>query len=113
MGVVANACKEEKEEAKARKKMQQQEQEQQQQGGLYVKVMTDEQLEVLRKQISVYATICEELVKLHKVLTAQQDSLSGLSLLNPCPFGFRFCPFQNFLMGLRFSHLGLHFFVCK
>lgn len=84
MGVVGNACKEEKEEEKARKKMQQQqqqqqEQEQQQQGGLYVKVMTDEQLEVLRKQISVYATICEELVKLHKALTAQQDSLSGLS----------------------------------
>ncbi|XXG87404.1 hypothetical protein AAC387_Pa11g2097 [Persea americana] len=84
MGVVGNACKEEKEEEKARKKMQQQqqEQEQQQQGGLYVKVMTDEQLEVLRKQISVYATICEELVKLHKALTAQQDSLSGMRVGN-------------------------------
>lgn len=38
-------------------------------GGL----MTDEQMELLRKQISVYATICEQLVEMHKAITAQQD----------------------------------------
>ena len=48
-------------------------------GMLYVKVMTDDQLETLRKQIALYATICEQLVELHKNLTAQQD-LAGLSL---------------------------------
>lgn len=48
-------------------------------GLLYVKVMTDEQMELLRKQISVYATICEQLVEMHKSITAQQD-LAGYSL---------------------------------
>lgn len=43
-------------------------------GGLYVKVMTDEQMELLRRQISVYATICEQLVTMHKSITAQQDA---------------------------------------
>ncbi|CAN6916081.1 unnamed protein product [Brassica oleracea var. botrytis] len=42
-------------------------------GGMYVKVMTDEQLETLRKQIAIYATICERLVEMHKTLTSQQD----------------------------------------
>ncbi|GAV83034.1 Homeobox domain-containing protein [Cephalotus follicularis] len=46
-------------------------------GGMYVKVMTDEQLETLRKQIAVYATICENLVEMHKTLTAQQDLAGG------------------------------------
>ena len=46
-------------------------------GGMYVKVMTDEQLETLRKQIAIYATICERLVEMHKTLTSQQD-LAGL-----------------------------------
>ncbi|KAF8410643.1 hypothetical protein HHK36_003175 [Tetracentron sinense] len=46
---------------------------------MYVKVMTDEQMEVLRKQISVYANICEKLVEMHKAITAQQD-LSGMRL---------------------------------
>ncbi|KAH7566168.1 hypothetical protein ACOSP7_022504 [Xanthoceras sorbifolium] len=50
-------------------------------GVMYVKVMTDEQLETLRKQIAVYATICEDLVKMHKSLSAQQD-LSGGRLAN-------------------------------
>ncbi|XP_072995759.1 WUSCHEL-related homeobox 8-like [Typha latifolia] len=49
-------------------------------GVLYVKVMTDEQMEVLRKQISIYATICEQLVEMHKAVTAQQDSLAGIRL---------------------------------
>jgi len=48
-------------------------------GGLYVKVMTDEQMELLRHQISVYASICEQLVEMHKAITAHQD-LAGLSL---------------------------------
>lgn len=42
-------------------------------GGLYVKVMTDDQMELLRQQISVYATICEQLVEMHKAVTTQQD----------------------------------------
>ena len=46
-------------------------------GVMYVKVMTDEQLETLRKQISVYASICEHLVEMHKNLSAHQD-LAGL-----------------------------------
>ncbi|PNY06000.1 WUSCHEL-related homeobox 13-like protein, partial [Trifolium pratense] len=48
---------------------------------MYVKVMTDEQLETLRKQIAVYATICEQLVQMHKTLSAQQD-LAGARLGN-------------------------------
>ncbi|KAJ6773395.1 BINDING PROTEIN putative-RELATED [Salix purpurea] len=51
-------------------------------GGLGVKVMTDEQMEMLRKQISVYATICEQLVEMHKALSAQQD-FAGMRLGNP------------------------------
>lgn len=50
-------------------------------GGMFVKVMTDEQMEVLRKQIAVYATICEQLVELHKSLTSQHD-LAGARLVN-------------------------------
>ncbi|GFP86718.1 wuschel-related homeobox 8 [Phtheirospermum japonicum] len=50
-------------------------------GGVFVKVMTDEQMEVLRKQIAVYATICEQLVELHKSLTSQND-LAGVRLGN-------------------------------
>ncbi|KAL3652769.1 hypothetical protein CASFOL_002450 [Castilleja foliolosa] len=42
-------------------------------GGVFVKVMTDEQLEVLRKQIAVYGTICEQLAELHKSITSQND----------------------------------------
>ncbi|GKC80213.1 hypothetical protein Tco_1130987, partial [Tanacetum coccineum] len=41
--------------------------------GMFVKVMTDEQMEVLRKQIAIYATICEQLVDLHKSLTSHHD----------------------------------------
>lgn len=46
-------------------------------GTLYVQVMTDEQMEVLRRQISVYATICEQLVEMHKAVTAHNDSIAG------------------------------------
>ncbi|KAK1361587.1 hypothetical protein POM88_046061 [Heracleum sosnowskyi] len=51
-------------------------------GGMFVKVMTDEQMEVLRKQIAVYATICQQLVDLHKSLTNQHD-LAGVRMGNP------------------------------
>ncbi|CAI0421819.1 unnamed protein product [Linum tenue] len=44
---------------------------------LYVKVMTDDQLQTLRKQIAVYATICEQLVDMHKTLSAHQDLAAG------------------------------------
>ncbi|RVW24766.1 WUSCHEL-related homeobox 13 [Vitis vinifera] len=50
-------------------------------GVLYMKVMTDAQMEILRKQISVYATICEQLVEMHKSLTSHQD-LAGVRLGN-------------------------------
>ncbi|KAJ7953228.1 WUSCHEL-related homeobox like [Quillaja saponaria] len=49
-------------------------------GVMYVKVMTDEQLETLRKQISVYASICEQLVEMHKTFSAQD--LAGVRLGN-------------------------------
>lgn len=49
--------------------------------GMFVKVMTDEQMEVLRKQIAIYATICEQLVDLHKSLTSHHD-LAGVRLGN-------------------------------
>lgn len=58
-------------------------------GVLYVKVMTDEQMEVLRRQISVYATICEQLVEMHKAVTAQQDSLAGGPPSPPLPLRLR------------------------
>lgn len=48
--------------------------------GGYVKVMTDEQMEVLRKQISIYATICEQLVEMHRALTDHQDTIAGRSI---------------------------------
>ncbi|XP_020573161.1 WUSCHEL-related homeobox 8-like, partial [Phalaenopsis equestris] len=54
-------------------------------GVLYVKVMTDEQMEILRRQIAVYATICEQLVEMHKAVSAQQDSLAGMR------FGSLYC----------------------
>ncbi|KAI3813674.1 hypothetical protein L1987_18403 [Smallanthus sonchifolius] len=50
-------------------------------GGMFLKVMTDEQMEVLRKQIAIYATICEQLVDLHKSLTSHHD-LAGVRLGN-------------------------------
>ncbi|RZB43196.1 WUSCHEL-related homeobox 13 [Glycine soja] len=46
---------------------------------MYVKVMTDEQLETLRKQIAVYGTICEQLIEMHRTLSAQQDLAGSYS----------------------------------
>lgn len=45
--------------------------------GVRGQVMTDEQMEVLRRQISVYATICQQLVEMHKATMAQQNAMSG------------------------------------
>ncbi|KAH0449253.1 hypothetical protein IEQ34_023053 [Dendrobium chrysotoxum] len=56
-------------------------------GVLYMKVMTDEQIEVLRRQISIYATICEQLVVMHRTLSSRQEALAGMNfgtmLYNP------------------------------
>ncbi|THU74720.1 hypothetical protein C4D60_Mb04t36360 [Musa balbisiana] len=72
-------------------------------GVLCAKVMTDEQMEVLRSQISAYATICEQLVEMHRTMTAQQDSLSGpLSVSSPPPHGRFGC---SWVAGTRSSHL--------
>ncbi|KAE9589283.1 hypothetical protein Lal_00000281 [Lupinus albus] len=48
---------------------------------MYVKVMTDEQLETLRKQIAVYAIISEQLIQMHSTLSAHHD-LAGVRLGN-------------------------------
>ncbi|RWW23332.1 hypothetical protein GW17_00012428, partial [Ensete ventricosum] len=53
-------------------------------GDVCAKVMTDEQMEVLRKQIAAYATICEQLVEMHRAIAAQQDWLSGMRLGSLC-----------------------------
>ncbi|KAJ7295800.1 hypothetical protein O6H91_04G044800 [Diphasiastrum complanatum] len=37
-------------------------------------VMTDEQLETLRRQISVYGTICQQLIQMHKAASVLQQS---------------------------------------
>eukprot|EP00249_Psilotum_nudum_P016275 c25757_g1_i1 orf=341-850(-) len=42
-------------------------------------VMTEEQLEILRRQISAYATICQQLVELHKAIMVQQTTLTDPS----------------------------------
>ncbi|GMP32169.1 hypothetical protein CsSME_00006053 [Camellia sinensis var. sinensis] len=49
--------------------------------GVFVKVMTDEQLEILRKQIAAYAAICDQLVQMHKSLSSHSD-LTGARLGN-------------------------------
>lgn len=52
--------------------------------------MTEEQLETLRRQISVYATICQQLVEMHKASVSQQSTLPGQSaeLLLICMIAF-------------------------
>lgn len=42
--------------------------------------MTEEQVETLRHQISVYAAICEQLVEMHKTITSHQDTIAGMRL---------------------------------
>lgn len=45
----------------------------QSQNWLNVKVMTDDQMELLRKQISIYATICEQLIEMRKAISVHHD----------------------------------------
>ncbi|RRT64135.1 hypothetical protein B296_00038764 [Ensete ventricosum] len=47
------------------------------QGASCAKVMTDEQMELLRRQISAYAAICKQLVEMHRIIMAQQGAFSG------------------------------------
>lgn len=54
-------------------------------GAPRAQVMTDEQLETLRRQISVYATICQQLVEMHKATMAQQNAISGRLMYTPWP----------------------------
>ncbi|VVA92006.1 unnamed protein product [Arabis nemorensis] len=41
------------------------------------RVMTDEQMEVLRKQIAIYSTICDQLVLLHNSLSSGMNQIGG------------------------------------
>ncbi|KAF2613572.1 hypothetical protein F2Q70_00013039 [Brassica cretica] len=66
-----------------------------------MKVMTDEQLETLRKQIAIYATICERLVEMHKTLTSQQDLAAELQ--NRFSLGF-----LSFCLTLVLKQLSFH-----
>ncbi|CAL9752191.1 unnamed protein product [Musa acuminata subsp. burmannicoides] len=50
------------------------------QGASCVQVMTDGQMELLRRQISAYAVISERLVEMHRAVWAQQDAFSGMKL---------------------------------
>ncbi|XP_050377882.1 WUSCHEL-related homeobox 8-like [Argentina anserina] len=47
---------------------------------LACRVMTDDQVEQLRKQIAVYGVICEQLVNMHKEYTAQHHDPSGMKV---------------------------------
>jgi hypothetical protein len=47
--------------------------------------MTEEQLEALRRQISVYATICQQLVEMHKASLSEEISAPGQYHLNKGP----------------------------
>ncbi|CAM6024323.1 unnamed protein product [Sphagnum balticum] len=49
-------------------------------------VMTDEQMETLRRQISVYSTICQQLVEMHKACLAQQPPLPGIMIGGQLPY---------------------------
>ncbi|KAL0289395.1 UNVERIFIED_CONTAM: WUSCHEL-related homeobox 8, partial [Sesamum angustifolium] len=66
-------------------------------GGGFVKVMTDEQMEVLRKQIAAYAAICEQLVDLHKSLSSQND-LAVVLLLGKVEL-------SKYTSGVRFGNI--------
>ncbi|KAL6174776.1 hypothetical protein ACLB2K_051422 [Fragaria x ananassa] len=65
-------------------------------------VMTDDQVEQLRKQIAVYAVICEQLVDTHKAFTAQQD-LAGSSLN---------IQFQLLYLSCQFLFVGFIYSIC-
>ncbi|XP_074592165.1 WUSCHEL-related homeobox 8-like [Curcuma longa] len=44
------------------------------------KVMTDEQIETLRRQIAAYTTICEQLAEMHRETTLRQESFPGMGM---------------------------------
>ncbi|XP_045797349.1 WUSCHEL-related homeobox 13-like [Trifolium pratense] len=48
------------------------------------KVMTDEQIETLRKQIAAYGTICEQLVQMHHKTISSHQNLTGARLRGMC-----------------------------
>jgi hypothetical protein len=52
----------------------------------FFQVMTDEQMETLRRQISVYSTICQQLVEMHKACLAQQPPLPGIMIGGQLPY---------------------------
>lgn len=51
-----------------------------QNGAYNGRVMTEEQMEILRKQIAVYAVICDQLVLLHNSLSSSHPFSSGTLL---------------------------------
>ncbi|XP_050229522.1 WUSCHEL-related homeobox 8-like [Mercurialis annua] len=55
-----------------------------------VKVMTDDQLEMLRKQISIYSSLCESLVQTHTAFSGQHH-LSGMRM--PSSYNGPFWPY--------------------
>ncbi|XP_050229530.1 WUSCHEL-related homeobox 8-like [Mercurialis annua] len=79
---------------------------------LGVKLMTDDQMEMLRKQISVYTTLCQSLVQMHNSISARQD-FSGMRVassynapfwsytLNKIPSRQRWAPKQEQLQKLE------------
>lgn len=68
-----------KKKKKRRKQSGEREMEKESQNGAYVGrgVMTEEQMETLRKQIAVYAVICEQLALLHNSLSSFHPLSSG------------------------------------
>ncbi|XP_013717606.2 WUSCHEL-related homeobox 14-like isoform X1 [Brassica napus] len=76
---------------KRRKQSGEREMERENQNGAYVGrgVMTEEQMETLRKQIAVYAVICEQLALLHNSLSSFQPLSSGSRVgINPNGDGY-------------------------
>eukprot|EP00252_Welwitschia_mirabilis_P017818 TRINITY_DN3963_c0_g1_i2.p1 TRINITY_DN3963_c0_g1~~TRINITY_DN3963_c0_g1_i2.p1 ORF type:complete len:293 (-),score=45.29 TRINITY_DN3963_c0_g1_i2:629-1507(-) len=55
-------------------------------------VMTEAQLDTLRRQISVYSTICNQLVEMHKVMSQQAASSRDNMLYDPVMGGPGFRP---------------------
>uniref|UniRef100_A0A452XJ99 Uncharacterized protein n=1 Tax=Aegilops tauschii subsp. strangulata TaxID=200361 RepID=A0A452XJ99_AEGTS len=68
----------------------------------YVKVMTNDPMEALQKQISIYATICEQLVEMHRAFTEHQDSIAGMYT---CEY-FLFSNPNNLITRIQFAYLG-------
>ncbi|KAJ7555281.1 hypothetical protein O6H91_05G029900 [Diphasiastrum complanatum] len=54
-------------------------------------VMTDVQMELLRRQISVYSTICHQLLEMHKASLSQQTAFAGYALGQHVPYDQVLC----------------------